>query len=293
VFGSPDPALAVSTSIRGSFFEEWIELGFEAASDLLDNGLYVSSSAIDALRCRYLFTCDLSSDNMNATATGYDISGGLLAIDNSRSSIGAYGSADNSEGNKDGIQFFNDRTNMSPYRKPELVIDEEKDGELEEDEVEPSVPKGKWCEVVDPSSGNPYYFHTITKETVWEKPTDFDLQEEEKEEEKQGGKEDEEKAVDVGEEGKDGEMEDPDEGGGINRVGSHENDALLSMALGGQSDTPPPYARVGHENATQYHSTTVVILNTSFLFSRIFSILLSPLTVLLYYCTTIALYSAT
>jgi len=38
----------------------------------------------------------------------------------------------------------------------------------------PPEPKkqGVWKEVMDPKSGKPYYYHTITRQTRWKRPTD-------------------------------------------------------------------------------------------------------------------------
>ena len=36
----------------------------------------------------------------------------------------------------------------------------------------PPSPDGEWWEMTDESTGLPYYYHTKTGETVWERPTD-------------------------------------------------------------------------------------------------------------------------
>lgn len=37
----------------------------------------------------------------------------------------------------------------------------------------PPSPEGEWWEMIDESSGLPYYYHTKTGETVWERPEAF------------------------------------------------------------------------------------------------------------------------
>ena len=37
----------------------------------------------------------------------------------------------------------------------------------------PPSPDGEWWEMIDEASGLPYYYHTKTAETVWERPQAF------------------------------------------------------------------------------------------------------------------------
>ena len=75
--------------------------------------------------------------------------------------------------------YFNGMSGESQWEKPEGWVDEETEdlpAAPPEEEQAPSL--SQWSEVLDEGSGQTYYFNTITGESQWEKPDDFDGPEE-------------------------------------------------------------------------------------------------------------------
>lgn len=56
---------------------------------------------------------------------------------------------------------------------PKSAAEVEPNEGAKEEEKKPKPKKAEWRAAMDPQSGNVYYYHTITKETTWEKPADF------------------------------------------------------------------------------------------------------------------------
>jgi WW domain len=79
---------------------------------------------------------------------------------------------------KEGLTYFyNIRKKKTTWYKPACLIDEEKKSQsVTPAKKKHQVIKGKnnWACTVDEKTGLVYYFHTITKETTWEKPLAFE-----------------------------------------------------------------------------------------------------------------------
>eukprot|EP00537_Pseudo-nitzschia_pungens_P011057 CAMPEP_0172385446 /NCGR_PEP_ID=MMETSP1061-20121228/3118_1 /TAXON_ID=37318 /ORGANISM="Pseudo-nitzschia pungens, Strain cf. pungens" /LENGTH=1522 /DNA_ID=CAMNT_0013114481 /DNA_START=89 /DNA_END=4660 /DNA_ORIENTATION=+ len=88
------------------------------------------------------------------------------------------------------IYYYNSKTGETSWEKPDAAATESTDAVAANDETEPASQESQWVEATDPSSGNTYYYNSITGETSWDKPSV--LQEEEEEEEDETKEKDEE-----------------------------------------------------------------------------------------------------
>ena len=60
-----------------------------------------------------------------------------------------------------------------PNGEPFNPVEEKEDEEKPSDGHAAAVTSGDWVEYIDEEKGEPYYYNTVTLETVWEKPSDF------------------------------------------------------------------------------------------------------------------------